>query len=368
MQGSAGAAWPCARVQLGDEPVELTVDSELDRAVASEPRLLCATPTRAARAQAPLHAVQVGRDVGVDDVLLIDVDGGRAELLRVNIPQQRLVARARVTFHEMHGFAQPALTRAIEQLTQGRDEPLPADASEPAVIDPPPTTAPALPIAASTLPQGQVGAPTAALAPPRVRRARRRARAPGPAPRPEPSEAAHPSAPSRTPATSAPPVARPLRRAGLGLIGPAVALFALGVTTEWRSQHLEDDALSLAYPTQVPVQGSEREAMLAALDDVQRDYERARKLRWLGSGAVPSARWLRASWLHRAASCLGGATRWGPRGSDWSVRGPTRSQCEIAASSASKMVRVVASAEARRVARCCSRPQRRSSRSRSHSD
>ncbi|MET0340524.1 MAG: PEGA domain-containing protein [Polyangiales bacterium] len=239
-------------VQLGDEPVELTVDSDLDRAVASEPRLLLRYPdTRTARAQAPQHAAQVGRDVGVDDVLLVEVTADRAELLRINVLQQRLLGRAQVTFHDTHGFAQPALARAIEQLAQGRDDP-PAD-------PPPPEPHPA-PEPASPPPSPQVEAPP-----------------PPPAPTQRPVLApASPSLPREV-------RSRRLRRAGLGLLAPAVALYALGIATEWRAQHLEDDALRLAYrpPPADPAQATVRARKLDAL---QSDYERARKLRWLGLG------------------------------------------------------------------------------------
>jgi hypothetical protein len=110
-------------VQLGDQPVSLAVDTELDRAVASEPRLLLRYETaKAAGEQAVSHAIQVGREIGATDVILLGVRNEAAELLRVQVEEGRLVARATVSRTQQNGFPKRAIERAITALAEGRVE------------------------------------------------------------------------------------------------------------------------------------------------------------------------------------------------------------------------------------------------------
>src|ERR1700712_5725059 len=108
-------------VQLGDQPVSLRVDTQLDRAVASDPRLLLHYTNRAqARELGVSHAVQLGQEVQADDVLLLQVHDDQVEVQRVQVAQQKLVARVRVPWTSPHGFARPALEAAIAALAEGR--------------------------------------------------------------------------------------------------------------------------------------------------------------------------------------------------------------------------------------------------------
>src|ERR1700712_2697972 len=55
-------------VQLGDHAVSLLVDTQFDRTVASDPRLLLRYENRErAREQAVSHAILIGREVQADD-------------------------------------------------------------------------------------------------------------------------------------------------------------------------------------------------------------------------------------------------------------------------------------------------------------
>jgi hypothetical protein len=108
-------------VELGDHPVGLSVDTQLDRAVASDPRLLLRYETaKDAREQAISHATQLGREIGATDVILVGVHNERAELLRVQVEDRRLVARASVPWNEHRGFSRRAIEQAIAALTEGR--------------------------------------------------------------------------------------------------------------------------------------------------------------------------------------------------------------------------------------------------------
>lgn len=110
-------------VQLGDQPVSLLVDEPFDRAVASDPRLQLRYVSRAeARQLAVTHALQLGRAVEADDVVLLNLASNQLELLRVQVAQQRLVARAVVPWDPDQGVAKTALERALVTLLESRFE------------------------------------------------------------------------------------------------------------------------------------------------------------------------------------------------------------------------------------------------------
>ncbi len=110
-------------VQLGDQPVSLIVDSELDRAVQSDPRLVLSYADRArAKSYAVAGAVSLGREVGAEDIVLVAVDGARAELSRVQVQQARLVGVTILPWSERRGFDVPALEHAIAALAEARIE------------------------------------------------------------------------------------------------------------------------------------------------------------------------------------------------------------------------------------------------------
>lgn len=133
-------------VELGDQPISLFVDTQLDRAVASDPRLLLRYETaQDAREQAISHATQLGREIGAADVILVGLRNERAELLRVQVHDQRVVARALVPWNEPRGFSRRAIEQAIAALTEGRLDGEPSlwltkvPAAEPAVSEQLPT-------------------------------------------------------------------------------------------------------------------------------------------------------------------------------------------------------------------------------------
>lgn len=122
-------------VQLGDEPVNMTVDTAFDRAVFSDPRLFLSYETeRAARRYLIEHAANVGRDVRAEDVVLLRVQEDVAELVRVHVAQNRMLGRARATWTSS-GFERNSLAKAIAALNEGRieAEPLGTPEAEPAL-------------------------------------------------------------------------------------------------------------------------------------------------------------------------------------------------------------------------------------------
>ena len=242
-------------VQLGDVPARIVVDTQFDRAVGSDPRLsLHYEGADAARAQALSHAVQLGRAVGASDVLLVGVHGDRAELLRVQVEQERLVARTSVPWTPKQGFPRPALERALLALGEGRivGEPSIAPEAEPAEVTPP-ASVNAVP-AVTALPP-----PAAATPAPAVET---------------------PAAPSR-PASSPARRQRRLRGVGYGLLGAGAALFAVGVAYEVKTQQRQNDLT--AYSREPELLMSDP-AALARQQELQSEYERAGDLRWLGVG------------------------------------------------------------------------------------
>lgn len=188
-------------VQLGDDPANLVVDTEFDRAIASEPRLHLIYPSEAALyPSVASHAALLGHEVRVEDVVLVRVAGAQAELLRVRVGQGRAVARTHLPLDGRRGFDRDQLAAALTALFEGRMEPGPS--LEPARGAP----EPAAPV-------------TQASAPPETAAAA-----------PAPPSDVQPSAWSPR-----------LRRSGLALAGVAGALFATGLALELRAQSLHND-------------------------------------------------------------------------------------------------------------------------------
>jgi hypothetical protein len=132
---AVGRAGRVHTVQLGDEPVNMTVDTAFDRAVFSDPRLFLSYETeRAARRYLIEHAANVGRDVRAEDIVLLRVQGDVAELVRVHVAQNRILGRARATWTSS-GFERNSLAKAITALNEGRveGEPLGTLEAEPAL-------------------------------------------------------------------------------------------------------------------------------------------------------------------------------------------------------------------------------------------
>jgi hypothetical protein len=102
-------------VHLGDDPVELTVDTDFDAAIEAGPRIaLRYASEEQARGVLVRHAALLGREMRADDVVLIGRIHGAMVLLRVQVRYQRLVAGA--TLDE----DKKAATRAAEALAQAR--------------------------------------------------------------------------------------------------------------------------------------------------------------------------------------------------------------------------------------------------------
>jgi hypothetical protein len=252
-------------VQLGDQPASLLVDTQFDRAVASDPRLLLRyTSARDAREQAVSHAIQLGREIGASDVILVGLQNDRAELLRVQVDQQRLVARASVPWSERHGFSQPAIDQAIVVLAEARLQGQPSVQQDPTNLPEAPAPSPA---------QAKPSEPTIAEADDPAKEA---------APVSEQAAAdADMEEDAPAPAEPEQPGRRNRRRTrelrtGYGLLAGALAFTAVGVGFEWRAQRLNTD-LSELDPSE-----DEDSATTLAIRDLQPKFDRASNLRWLG--------------------------------------------------------------------------------------
>lgn len=260
-------------VQLGDAPVELSVDTQFDAAVASDPRLVLRYASDAeARAKRTAHAVLLGRAVGVDDVILLGVGEGVAELLRVHVTQRRVVGRALVPLPAGGDEAIAAeLRHAIERLIEGRRDALPdagASSASAERAEPPVPLRPELPLPPADTSPLDAAIPertAAAIAAPTA-------------------EAAQDHAPAPPPRATTPGTTGLLqRRLGIGLLVPAVGLFAIGVASEARARALQNEQVRLLPDTRDAMHSEqERAAVWRRLHDLQAPFERYRALRWVG--------------------------------------------------------------------------------------
>ncbi len=231
-------------VELGDEPTELRVDAQLDRAISSDPRLALRYASPALRdALAVDHATQVGRALRAESVVLVAAEAARVVLSRVSVEQARLVGRVYVPWSDDAGYDAAALTRALEALWEGRMENGAA------------LTATSAKSAPST---GVSEGP-----------AREAADSASPAPA---ADLVTYTAPTSSPASAA--SSRRVRLwTGLGLSVAAATAFATGVVFEQRAANLDDDLASRA--TDDP-----------KIDGLSQDLERAQSLRWIGLGGL----------------------------------------------------------------------------------
>jgi hypothetical protein len=110
-------------VHLGDAPVVLTVDAEFDSALRSDGRLALvyrSDPDQARLAVA--HGAHLAKMVRADEALLVRVQGGTAELVRVSATKPRVLGRAHLDWLRVHTATDDALVGALDVLFQGRIE------------------------------------------------------------------------------------------------------------------------------------------------------------------------------------------------------------------------------------------------------
>ncbi|HEX6239583.1 MAG TPA: PEGA domain-containing protein [Polyangiales bacterium] len=105
-------------VELGDDPVTLSVDGGFDSAIQTEPRLaLRYRNEKTAQARLVAHAARLARDVRADEALLIGRIEGRLIVLRVLAAQADLVAGVRLDDTLPATYA-----KASQSLAEGRFE------------------------------------------------------------------------------------------------------------------------------------------------------------------------------------------------------------------------------------------------------
>jgi hypothetical protein len=220
-------------VHLGEKPVELTVDFELDRALHSEGRIaLVYDSLHEAKRLAKQHGVEVARHVRAEELVLVSVADEHAELSRLSVAQAAVLGRSHVPWSQTQNRENPELGRAIDALLEGRIEEVP----DTLVAD-----APQAP-ARTTLAQEPQ------LLPP-----------------PETARAAESGALPRR--------VRRMRSAAAALAAVGAGLFVAGITFEHQRERADQKLAGL-----VPGEDD------SAVADAQEDYDRGEKLRWLGTG------------------------------------------------------------------------------------
>lgn len=238
------ASTPAGRVhavQLGDQPAQLLVDTQFDAAVISDPRLaLQYGSEQELRALSVSHAVQLGREVLAEDVVLVRVVGERAELTRVRVQQGRVAARAQAVYRA--GFDAAGLSDVVAALLEGRS----AD----------PMTSDVAPVAAPTTPD--IVRPTADVE-------------------------THDALPAETtrPTKRTPP-GRWQRPVAYVLAGVSAGLWTAGLILDLKAQSLKDDLVGSA-DTQT-VGSSQR-------------FDRFSSARWMGVAAAPLGIASAALWI-----------------------------------------------------------------------
>jgi hypothetical protein len=232
-------------VQLGDEPVSMSVDTAFDQAVFSDPRLWLGYATeRAARGLSAEHAIAIGREVRAEDVVLLRIQANVAELTRVRVQQGRVAGRARAGWTGS-GFERPSLTKALAALFEGRVEAEPLGVLEAEPL------APAAAVSAASAEE----APRADVA-----------RAPAAAPAAEPAF----------------PAGR--KRTAYALTGLSVVLFGTGLGLELWAQDLKNQL----------VESGMGDAPLTKLPE---QHDRVSAASWLGVASGPVGVLAAALWV-----------------------------------------------------------------------
>ena len=233
-------------VQLGDQPVGLTVDSAFDRAVSSEPRLSLGYPAAAElREHATQHATLLGQQTHAEDVILVRVEGESAELLRVRVRTGRLMARATVSLEGEGAERKVAWSSALAALVEGR-------------IEGPASVAVAEPANLRSLAQGRASTKSPdRQAPPPTVLTQEPAREESPAPV----------------SSSNDQQARRLRRTGYALAVAAGGLFVTGLALDLKAHSLQRELVSAG--------------AVAQLADKNAQYDRLAAASWLGLASGP---------------------------------------------------------------------------------
>jgi PEGA domain len=136
------------RVVLGEQPVALTVDAQLDRALRDDPRVALVYDDDASeRALATRHALELGRAIDADSVLVVSARGEDVLLQALSVTHARATGRAFVARSALDTPNHPALLQALDQVAQGRLAPdtAPSGAPPPAVSSVAAERAPVLP-------------------------------------------------------------------------------------------------------------------------------------------------------------------------------------------------------------------------------
>jgi hypothetical protein len=228
-------------IELGDEPTELRVDTQLDRAIISEPRLVLTYATRSQLEKLLVdHAAQIGRATRAENVVVVHAEGSALAVSRVSVPQARLLGRVQAS-----SYNKAELEKLLDAVLEGRIDAAPALAAvdEPALASASPATAQET--ATQTVPPAH----------------ERDADSPTSLP-PAPRDASEERAPWK------------LWTGGALAVAAAGAL-AAGIFFEQRVQSLDDDLGGL--PAGDP-----------AISSVTKDYNDAKGLRWIGVGGVLS--------------------------------------------------------------------------------
>ncbi len=238
-------------VQLGDDPVDLLVDAELDRALRSGARLALIYESEKDRKRlVEAHGALVAKSVRADEAILVSVQGGEAHLTRVAAIDGRVLGRARFQWLTVQGADAPELQSALDAMFQGRMDTVAAPAVASAVAPGRQESA----LAGQPAVEEHVQAPLSAG-----------------------TEEARPVRP-RDPASRT----RKLRIASGSLAAAGVALLAVGIASEIKRENTDVDI---------------SEQLTASMTDelellrLQSDYDRSAGLRWIGlaGGALMTA-------------------------------------------------------------------------------
>jgi hypothetical protein len=118
-------------VRLGEAPVQLHVDTQLDHALRSQGRIALVYATLADVTKlAVQHAAEVALSVRAEEAVLVSIVAGYVQLVRLSADGATLLGRTRVAVPQNEDVPTPALAGALDALFEGRIEPEPATNGE----------------------------------------------------------------------------------------------------------------------------------------------------------------------------------------------------------------------------------------------